>query len=119
MKIEPIRTEKDLKKALLRIDKIIDSKPGGKEYDELEILSTLVEAYEGKHHPIDPPDPIQAILFRMEQQELKQADLAPLMGGANRVSEVLSKKRKLSLKMIRNLHSKLRIPFESLMAPAK
>jgi HTH-type transcriptional regulator/antitoxin HigA len=116
MNIKPIRNEKDLKKALFRIDKIIDSKPGTPKYDELEILSTLVEAYENKHYPIDPPDPVEAIKFRMEQMGLKQVDLAPIMGGKNRVSEVLSRKRSLSLRMIRNLHKKLKIPADSLIA---
>ncbi len=115
--IFPIRNKKDLKRALSRIDKIIDCKSGTDEYDELDILSTLVESYENIHYEISPPDPIEAIKFRMEQKGLKQIDLAPLMGGQNRVSEVLSSKRKLTLKMIRNLHSKLGIPLESLFSP--
>lgn len=118
MDILPIRNKKNLKKALARIDEIIDSKPGTPEYDELDVLSTLVEAYEDKHYPIDPPDPVEAIKFRMEQKGLKQVDLAPLMGGENRVSEVLARKRGLNLKMIRNLNKKLGIPLESLLFPA-
>ncbi len=119
MDIKPIRTKKDLKKALNRIDKIIDAKQGTSEYDELEVLSTLVEAYEDKHYPIDPPDPVEAIKFRMEQIGLKQVDLAPIMGGKNRVSEVLSHKRSLSLRMIRNLHTRLGISAESLLSLVK
>jgi HTH-type transcriptional regulator/antitoxin HigA len=114
-KIKPIRNEKDLKKALARIDVLIDSKRGTPEYDELEVLSTLVEAYEERHHPIDPPDPVEAIKFRMEQMGIKQSDLAPYMGGRNRVSEVLSRKRPLSLRMIRNLHKHFHIPSDSLI----
>ncbi len=119
MNIRPIRNKRDLKKSLARIDVIIDSEPGTSEYDELDVLSTLVEAYEDKHYPIDPPDPVEAIKFRMEQKGLKQVDLAPLMGGANRVSEVLTRKRGLSLKMIRNLNMKLGIPLESLLFPVR
>ncbi|MCK5520808.1 MAG: transcriptional regulator [Candidatus Marinimicrobia bacterium] len=117
MKIYPIRNRKDLAKALLRIDQIIDAEPGTVEYDELDIISTLVEAYENIHFTIGPPDPVEAIKFRMEQKGLKQVDLASLMGGQNRVSEVLSYKRNLNLKMIRNLHTKLGIPLESLVSP--
>jgi HTH-type transcriptional regulator/antitoxin HigA len=116
MNVKPVRNEKDLQKALLRIDSIIDARKGSAEYDELEVLTTLVEAYETKHHPIDPPDPVAAIKFRMEQQGLVQGDLAPLMGGKNRVSEVLARKRPLSLRMIRSLHKSLHIPYESLLA---
>lgn len=115
MIVKPIRNEKDLKQALKRIDKIIDAAKGTADYDELEVLTTLVESYEAVHHPIDPPDPVEAIKFRMEQQGLRSADIAPLMGGKSRVSEVLSRKRPLSLTMIRNLHRSLRIPYASLI----
>jgi HTH-type transcriptional regulator/antitoxin HigA len=115
MGIKPIRNGKDLKQALARIDEIIDAAKGTAEYDELEVITTLIESYEALHHPIDPPDPVEAIKFRMEQQGLRSMDLAPLMGGKNRVSEVLSRNRPLSLKMIRNLHRSLNIPYESLI----
>jgi len=115
MNVKPIRTQKDLREALARIDEIIDAKYGTPEYDELEVLSTLVEAFEEKHYPVPPPDPVEAIKFRMEQLGLKQADIAPLFGGKNRASEVLSRKRPLNLRMIRNLHSNLRIPSDSLI----
>jgi HTH-type transcriptional regulator/antitoxin HigA len=115
MEIKPIRNEKDLKLALARVDKIIDSKRGTAEGDELEILSVIIEAYENRRHPIDPPDPIEAIKFRMEQQGSSRAELAEILGGKNRVSEVLSRKRPLTLRMIRRLHETMNIPFESLI----
>lgn len=115
MNVKPIRTQKDLREALSRIDEIIDAKHGTVEYDELEILSTLVESYEEKHCPIPPPDPVEAIKFRMDQLGLKQSDMIKYLGGKNRVSEVLARKRPLSLRMIRNLHSKLHIPSNSLI----
>jgi HTH-type transcriptional regulator/antitoxin HigA len=115
MNVKPIRSKKDLRNALARIDEIIDARYGTTEYDELEILSTLVEAYEDKHFPIPPPDPVEAIKFRMDQLGLKQSDIAPYFGGRNRASEVLSHKRPLSLRMIRNLHKNLHIPSDSLI----
>jgi len=115
MNIKPIRNHDDLRAALARIDQIIDSKEGTQEYDELDILSTLVEKFENEHCPILPPDPIEAIKFRMDQLGLKQSDLAKYMGGKNRVSEVLSRKRSLSKKMIRSLHENLNIPSDSLL----
>jgi HTH-type transcriptional regulator / antitoxin HigA len=115
MNLKPIRYKKDLSEALARIDELIDAKTGTPEYDELEILSTLVEAYEEKHCPIPPPDPVEAIKFRMDQLGLKQSDIAKYLGGKNRASEVLSRKRPLSLRMIRNLHLYLKIPSDSLL----
>jgi HTH-type transcriptional regulator/antitoxin HigA len=115
MKLKPIHTKKDLAEALARIDELIDAPHGNPEYDELEILSTLVEAYEDKHSPILPPDPVEAIKFRMEQMGLRQSDIARFLGGKNRASEVLSRKRPLSLRMIRNLHRNLNIPSDSLL----
>lgn len=115
MNIKPIRSHDDLREALARIDQIIDSKEGTQEYDELDILSTLVEKFENEHCPILPPDPIEAIRFRMDQLGLKQADLAKYLGGKNRVSEVLSRKRSLSKKMIISLHKNLNIPSDSLL----
>jgi len=115
MTIKPIRTEKDYEKALVRVEEIMDAEFGSEEFDELEILSTLIENYEAKHHKIDIPDPIEAIKFRMEQEGLKQKDLAELFGNKVRVSEVLNKKRRLTLDMIRNLHDNLSIPYDSLL----
>lgn len=116
MQIKPIRTEKDYKKALSLIEDLWEAKPHTSEGDKLEIITTLVEAYEQKKHPILPPDPIEAIKFRMEQLGLKNSDLAPCLGGRNRVSEILRRKRSLTVAMLRNLHKKLRIPAESLLA---
>ena len=115
LKIKPLRSKKDLSEALARIDELIDAQHGTPEYDELEILSTLVEAYEDKHCPILPPDPVEAIKFRMDQMGLRQSDIARFLGGKNRASEVLSRKRPLSLRMIRNLHRNLNIPSDSLL----
>jgi HTH-type transcriptional regulator/antitoxin HigA len=116
MNIKPIRTKKDYERALAQIDKLMDAKPNTRRGDLLDVLVTLVEAYERKHFRIDPPDPIEAIKYRMEQLQLKPADLAPYLGGKNRVSEVLSGKRKLTVNMMRALHANLNISAESLLA---
>jgi len=115
MNIHPIHTKKDYNVALKRVEFLMDAKVGTREFDELEILSTLVESYEAKHYHIDAPDPIEAIKFRMEQDGLIQKDLVAIFGNKSRVSEVLNKKRKLTLEMIRNLHKNLNIPFENLL----
>lgn len=115
MNIHPIHTENDYSIALKRVEFLMDAKLGSKEFDELDILSTLVESYEAKHYTIDAPDPIEAIKFRMEQEGLLQKDLVAIFGNKSRVSEVLNKKRKLTLDMIRNLHESLNIPFENLL----
>jgi len=116
MNIHPIHTENDYKLALKRVESLMDAKSGSKDFDELEILSTLVESYETKHYDIDAPDPIEAIKFRMEQEGLMQKDLVAIFGNKSRVSEVLNKKRKLTLDMIRNLNKNLNIPFENLLS---
>ena len=116
MTIKPIKTERDYEKALKEIEKLWDTKPNTAKGDRLEVLVTLVEAYEQKHHRIEPPDPIEAIRFRMEQLELKPADLADILGGRSRVSEILKKKRKLTVEMMRSLRKRLAIPAESLLA---
>lgn len=115
IEIQPIHTKKDYEKALALIDRLWNAKPDTEEGDMLDILATLVEAYENKHFPMLPPDPVEAIRFRMEQMGLEKSDIVSILGGKNRVSEILRRKRKLSLKMIRNLHDKLNIPFESLI----
>ncbi len=115
MDIKPIRTEADYKKALARLEEIFDASPKTKEGDELDILALLIERYEDLHYHIGPPDPIEAIKFRMEQMGYKQKDLAKIIGYKGRVSEILSRKRKLTLEMIRSLHEKLNIPLESLV----
>ncbi len=116
MDVKPIRTEKDYDAALARIEEIWDAEPGTRESDELDVLSILVEAYEEKHYPIDPPDPIEAIKFRMEQMELTRKDLEPFIGHRGRVAEVLNRKRGLSIDMIRKLCAGLGISSEVLIA---
>jgi HTH-type transcriptional regulator/antitoxin HigA len=116
MTIKPIKTERDYRKALKEIENLWDAKPNTSMGDRLDVLVTLVEAYEQKHYKVDPPDPIEAIKFRMEQLELKPSDLAKILGGRSRVSEVLNKKRKLTVEMMRSLRRHLAIPAESLLA---
>jgi len=118
MTIVPIKTARDYDRALRRIELLMDAKSGTKAGDELDVLTTLVEAYEAKHHAIYPPDPIDAITFRMDQLGMTRKDLEAMLGGRGRVSEILTKKRSLSLQMIRRLHRTLRIPLESLMGTA-
>ncbi len=115
MTIKPIRTEEDYQNALIRLETIFDSKQGSKNGDELEILGVLIEHYENEHFPIGLPSPVDAIKFRMEQLGYNQSDLATIFGVKSRASEVLNKKRKLSLEMIRLLHAKLNIPTEVLI----
>lgn len=115
MTIKPIKTEADYQQALDRLELIFDAKRGSKNGDELEILGILIDNYEKEHFPIDLPDPVEAIKFRMEQLGYTQTDLANIFGIKSRASEILSKKRKLSLKMIRLLHNKLHIPTEVLI----
>ncbi|MGB5205005.1 helix-turn-helix domain-containing protein [Eudoraea sp.] len=115
MKIAPIRNEKDYQKALKRLEVIFDAKKGTEKGDELEILSILIDRYENQNFPIGMPDPIEAIKFRMEQMGMKQKDLAEVLGFKSRVSEILSKKRKLTLDMIRKLNTTLHIPTEVLV----
>lgn len=115
MKPGIIKTEEGYEKALERLDKIFDSPENSTEGDEAELLVLLIENYEDEHYPIGAPDPIEAIKFRMEQMGMKKKDLAEVIGYKSRVTEIFSRKRKLTLKMIRNLHEKLKIPYESLM----
>jgi HTH-type transcriptional regulator/antitoxin HigA len=115
MKIQPIRTEADYDKALAAIDRLWGSKPGTSQGDRLDVLLVLVEDYETKHHPIDPPDPVEAIKFRMEQMNLTRKDLEPLIGPRGRVTEIINRKRPLTLPMIRRLNETLHIPLESLI----
>ncbi len=115
MNIEPIKDEDSYQRALARVQKIMDAEPGTPEDDELDVLATLIEAYEDRHFPIEPPDPIDAILFRAEQMGLARKDLEPYLGSRHRVSEILNRKRGLSMAMIRRLHEGLNIPLESLI----
>ena len=115
MKAKILRTEDDYQAALARVESLMDAKPGSAKEEELDLWSLLVERYEQDHFPIDLPDPVEAIKFRMEQEGLRQKDLANILPGKNRVSEVLSRKRPLSLGMIRSLHEHLHIPAEVLI----
>jgi HTH-type transcriptional regulator/antitoxin HigA len=114
MTIRPIRNISDHESALKRIEALMSSRQDTTEGDELDVLATLVDAYEKEHFPIDAPDPIEAIKFRMEQLGLERKDLEPLLGSRARVSEVLNKRRGLSLAMIRSLHENLEIPLDAL-----
>jgi HTH-type transcriptional regulator/antitoxin HigA len=115
MQIHPIRTEADHDAAVARIAEIIGARPDTAEGEELDILATLVAAYEAKHHVIDAPDPIEAIQFRMEQQGLTRKNLEPLIGSRARVSEVMTRRRSLTLAMIRRVRDELGISAEVLI----
>ncbi|HMJ46748.1 MAG TPA: helix-turn-helix domain-containing protein [Ferruginibacter sp.] len=115
MTIRLIKTKKDYQNALNRLEVIFDAKPGTSQGDELEVLGILIDKYEQDHYPIDFPDPIEAIKFRMEQLGYSQSDLANVVGLKSRASEILNRKRKLTLEMIRNLHDTLKIPTDVLI----
>ena len=118
MNIKPIRNDDDLRGAFKRLEAVYQAQDGTPEADEMEILVTLIEAYERKHYPIGPAEPVEAIKFRMEQQGLTPKDLELYIGSSGRVSEVLNRKRRLSLQMVQRLHDGLQIPYESLLAAA-
>ena len=115
MQIKPIKTPADHQAALARIEQLWEAEPNTPEGDELEVLATLVEAFEATHCAIEAPDPIEAIKFRMEQQGLENKDLVPFLGQRSRVTEVLNRKRGLSMSMVRKLHSGLHIPLSALV----
>jgi HTH-type transcriptional regulator / antitoxin HigA len=117
MEIKPIRTQRDYERTLREVERLMDAKPGTAEEDRLDVLATLVDAYESEHFPIDPPDPIEAIRFRLEQQGLDTNALIGVIGGRSRVYEVMQRKRALSLEMIRRLHQRFGIPAEVLIRP--
>ncbi len=116
MTIKPIRNDDDLRAMFHRLEAIFQAEEGTPDADEMEILVTLIEAYENRHYPIGPGDPVEAIKFRMEQQGLTPRDLEQYIGSSGRVSEVLNRKRPLSLRMAKRLHDGLRIPYESLLS---
>jgi HTH-type transcriptional regulator/antitoxin HigA len=116
MEIRPIKTEEDYNKAIQRIDTLWGAKKNSPDGDELDILFTIVESYEIRHYPILPPDPVDAIIFRMEQMNMTKSDLAKYIGSQSRVSEILSRKRQLTLKMVKSLYKGLKIPAEILLA---
>ena len=117
MRIKPIKTEADYREVLKEIERIFDATPGTREGDRLEVLTTLVEAYEEKHFRIPLPDPIEAILYYVESRGLTRRNLERYIGSRARVSEVLNRKRPLTMEMIRNLHKGLGIPAEVLIQP--
>ena len=119
MYITPIKTKRDYRRALKEIEGLMGAKRGSPEGDRLDVLVTLVEAWEAKHTPMDLPDPVEAIKYHMEQQGLEPKDLVPFIGGRNRVYEVLGRKRPLTLKMVWRLHTGLGIPAESLIKVAQ
>ncbi|MGP9633517.1 helix-turn-helix domain-containing protein [Halomonas sp. AOP43-A1-21] len=115
MNIQPIRSDTDLDRAFARMEELWSAEAGTLEADEMEVLSILIEKYENEHYPIGPSDPVEAIKFRMEQQGLTQQDLVPYFGTSGRTSEVLHRRRGLSLSMIKKLHTGLKIPYENLL----
>jgi|ERR1043166_9392404 HTH-type transcriptional regulator/antitoxin HigA len=117
--VKPIRTKKDHEAALAEMERLWGAKSGTPAGDRLDVLATLIDAYESIHYPMDPPDPIEAIKFRMEQQGLTRRDLEPLIGTRTRVAEVLNRRRSLSIAMIRRLHQALGISAEVLIRPSR
>ena len=118
MEIRPIKTEQDYNTSIRRIEVLWGAKKDTPQGDELDLLVTLVESYEMKHYPIAPPDPVDAIKFRMEQMGMTKADMVQYIGSQSRVSEILNRKRKLTLGMIKSLYKGLRIPADILLAQA-
>lgn len=117
MPLKPIRTETDDEAALAEIERLMDAEPDTTEGDRLDILTTLVEAYEAAHHPIEAPDPIAALECFMEQREITGADLVPLLGSRSRVSEILNRRRRLTIEMAWRLHRELGMPAEVVIKP--
>lgn len=119
MDIKPIRTDADYREALVEIESLMTAEADTPEGERLDVLVTLIEAYEAKHYPLDLPDPVEAIKFEMEQKGLGVKDLVPMIGQTNRVYEILNRRRPLTLKMIRGLNQELGIPAESLIKPTQ
>ena len=117
--VKPIRSAADYEQALAEVERLWGAKSGTPEGDRLDVLATLIDAYEAQHHPMDPPDPVEAIRFRMEQQGLTRKDLEPMIGPRNRVADILNRKRGLSIEMIRQLHDKLGISADVLIRPSR
>jgi HTH-type transcriptional regulator/antitoxin HigA len=118
-KVKPIRSKRDYESALKEVGRLWGAKAGTRDGDRLDVLATLIDAYEAEHYPMDPPDPIEAIKFRMAQQELTRRDLEELIGTRTRIAEVLNRKRGLSIGMIRRLHERLGISAEVLIRPSR
>jgi HTH-type transcriptional regulator/antitoxin HigA len=119
MDIAPIKTQRDYRRTLKEIEGLMRAKRGTPEGDRLDVLVTLVEAWEAKHYPLDLPDPVEAIKYHMDQQGLTPSDLIPFIGSRNSVRDVLTRKRPLTLAMIRRLHAGLGIPAESLIGEGR
>lgn len=117
--VKPIRSEADYEAALAEVERLWGAKTGTPEGDRLDVLGTLIDVYEAEHHPMDPPDPVEAIKFRMEQQGLTRKDLEEIVGSRTRIAEVLNRKRGLSIGMIRRLHESLGISAEVLIRPSR
>ena len=117
--LKPIRSKADYRAAVAELGRLWGAKRGTRDGDRLDVLATIVDAYEAEQDPMDPPDPVEAIKFRMEQQGLTRRDLEPLIGTRTRVAEVLNRKRNLSIGMIRRLHARLGIPAEVLIRPTR
>jgi HTH-type transcriptional regulator/antitoxin HigA len=117
--VKPIRTKRDYEAALKEVERLWGAKSGTRDGDRLDVLATLIDAYETEHYPMDPPDPIEAIKFRMEQQGLTRKDLEAIIGTRTRIAEVLNRKRGLSVGMIRRLHERLGISAEVLIRPSR
>jgi HTH-type transcriptional regulator/antitoxin HigA len=117
--LKPIRSKADYEKALSEVERLWGAKNGTRDGDRLDLLATLIDAYEAEHYPMDPPDPVEAIKFRMEQQGLSRKDLEPLIGTRTRVAEILNRKRRLSIGMIRRLHKHLGISADVLIRPTQ
>jgi len=116
MTIEPIRNDEDLRRAFRRLESVFQAEEGSAQARERDVLVTLIEAYENEHYDFGPADPVVAIKFRMEKEGLTPRDLEPFIGPSGRVSEVLNRRRPLSLRMVKRLHEGLKIPYESLLA---
>jgi HTH-type transcriptional regulator / antitoxin HigA len=117
--VRPIRTKRDYEAALREVERFWGAKTGTSSGDRLDVLATLIDAYEAEHYPMDPPDPIEAIKFRMEQQGLTRRDLEEIIGTRTRIAEVLNRKRGLSIAMIRRLHERLGISADVLIRPSR
>jgi HTH-type transcriptional regulator/antitoxin HigA len=117
--VKPIRTKRDHEAALKEVERLWGAKSGTRDGDRLDVLATLIDAYEAEHYPMDPPDPIEAIKFRMDQQGLTRRDLEEIIGTRTRIAEVLNRKRGLSVGMIRRLHERLGISAEILIRPSR
>jgi HTH-type transcriptional regulator/antitoxin HigA len=116
--VKPIRSEADYEKALAEIERLWGAKAGSPKGDRLDVLATLIDAWEAEHYPMDPPDPVEAIKFRMEQQGLTRRDLEDIIGTRSRIAEVLNRRRNLSMGMVRRLHERLGISAEVLIRPS-